>query len=138
VKARRQIVESFRLKRNNARGQFKRFARLFAMFEVAVEVCPGESDDERFVRMQAVKSADRRIATARMQRYEQIVCAVFVDLGDGDFMTKSLENARPSKRCYAVAVFGPWRRRSSDEDLHRSFERAQVRKPAHTSRRSGL
>src|SRR5262245_44655054 len=78
------------------------------------------------------------MAAARMQCDEQIVVAVFVCLGDGDLMTKFFEDARPSQRCYAVAVSGPGRRRGSDEDLHRSFESAQAPKPAQRSRRSGV
>jgi hypothetical protein len=88
--------------------------------------------------MQAAPTVDRRMAAARMQCDEQIVVAVFVCLGDGNLMTKFFEDARPSQRCYAVAVSGPGRRRGSDEDLHRSFESAQAPKPAQRSRRSGV
>src|SRR5262245_60522123 len=125
VKVRRQIVEGFRLKRNYLSGQIKRFACTFASVEVMVEVCSGECDDERFFRVQAMKTVDRRIATACMQRDEQIISAVFVCLGDGDMMTKFLEDARPSQRCYAIAVPGPGGRRGGDKNLHHSFENAQ-------------
>jgi hypothetical protein len=94
---------------------------MHALFEVVVEFCPEESDDERFVLMQAAPTVDRRMAAARMQLDKHIVVAVFVCMEDGDLMTKLFEDARPSQRCYAIVVSGPGRRHGGDEDLHRSL-----------------
>src|SRR5262245_25972986 len=134
----RQFVYGHRLQHDEAGRDFERFLGAATLLKITIKVRPSERDDDRGVRALGVKTFDRRVAAAVVQRNKQVVITAFVSLRDGDAVTEVFENAGSAQRSHAVAISGPGWGRGNDSNSHCSFESAQAPNPAHTSRRSGL
>ena len=133
VQMRRQIVESLGLQHDDPRGQFKRFLRAFAAFEIAVEIGSGQRDDQWLAGALAMEAFDGVVTLLCVQGDEQVEAFAFVSLREADAAAEVSQNPRPAKRRDAVAIARSRRRGRDDPNLHI----AHVLNPAHTSRRSG-
>lgn len=154
TKLRRQSGHTERLEENEVCGEAERALRLAALLEIAVQIGPRENDDERKVGMVSMKAIDGIEAAPRVERDQEITALATPALPDRDAVTETAKDPRPAQGRRAVARVGSTGRRGADEDADpmapfesrhpvsdhsaSSGRRAHVRKPAQTSRRSGV
>ncbi len=88
--------------------------------------------------MQLVKAADGVGAAAGMKRDEHVARFAVIVLRDAHPLSKFLEDAGPTDGGNFIAVVEVQRRWRDELYIHAADYFAQVRKPAQTSRRSGV
>ena len=88
--------------------------------------------------MSFAKAADGVGAAARMERNQNVAIGPVVALRQAHLVAELFKNPDPTKRGDLVAVVELQRRRRDELYIHAADYFAQVRKPAQTSRRSGV
>jgi hypothetical protein len=132
----RQLLHRQALQDHEAGRQLERPLRRGVDVDVLVHVRPGEGEHDRCRRVITVEAIDRRCAATGVQGHQHVARAAVVGLLDDDAMAQIPQNVRPAAGGDSVTGVGSGRGRGDEADPHRS--RAQVRKPAKTSRRSGV
>ena len=161
-----KFIKRHGLQCDDARGEFQRCLCRSVCAQITVEVCASEGYNYWQIRTGSVEAPDAFVATAGVKGNQQIIGAAFILMTNSDVMAEFPENASPPERRHSIAKSGPGRCRRGDSDSHQILERellachlsqentqppgrqpgleesvcykAQVRKPAHTSRRSGV
>jgi hypothetical protein len=87
--------------------------------DVVVDVRSRECEDEWMIGMGITESNDRLVATACVERDEEVGFALLPGFEDVDAMPQISKYARPSERGYPVAFTGTRRRWGYDVDFHR-------------------
>ena len=105
---------------------------------IAIEVGAGKDDDERALGIKPMKPRNGFRAAARVQRDEHVARLTVVALRQPYPMAELPENATPAQGGDLIAVVKTQRPRSDELNFHGVNYAAQVRKPAQTSRRSGV
>src|SRR5262249_50802937 len=93
--------------------------------QIAVQVRPGQSNDQRALRTHLPVPRNTRIASPRVQRDEHIAWLTRVFLHDLDAVTQSTEHAAPADRGHAVALARTRRCGTGEHDFHtKNYTRA--------------
>ena len=98
-----QFIESPGLKHYYAASNVERALRFHALSEIAIQIGACERDDQREVRVNAVKPIDRIKAAPGVKRNKQVDVFAAVILKDDCPMSNLSKNLRPAKRCDSIA-----------------------------------
>ena len=107
-----------------------------AYLQIVVKIGSGESDDHGMIGVGRSESVDTGVTPPGMQCHQQITFLILPFGSECDLMSKRAEYTRPARGRNAIAGSTAGIFRRDDEYLHDS--KAQVRKPAQMSRRSGV
>ncbi len=125
------------LQGENRRGQLEGLVDLRGSTEVSVDVGAGERHEQRSRRALGAELPDGGVALARVQRHERVAVAAAPVLFDEQLVPELAQPVGPALRRDAIAAERVRRRGRDEGDLHEE-RRGQVRKPASTSRLSGV
>ncbi len=132
---RRKLLNTERLQYDEAGGRIQYGIGDAGCCQVGIQIGASEGHDDGSAGPCFDEALDRGSALAGMESYENIERSVAILLGHLDLVAQVLEYALPTERGDSIAVIGPGRGRGNDADPHSN---ATVRKPANTSRRSGV
>src|SRR4030095_11320151 len=105
---------------------------------ISIEIGAGKDDDQRSIRLRFMELSNRVGAAPSVQCNEDVARHAAISLNNLYPVTEASENFSPSQGGNLVAVVESSRRRSDQWYFHAADYFAQVRKPAQTSRRSGV